>query len=57
MNILPLFFENSRITSPAQEKKSPAIINMCNRLVRGFIFTKNRIISTGIISALAINPE
>jgi hypothetical protein len=56
MNIFPLFFENSSTTSPAQEKRSPAKINLCDRLLRGFRFTENRIIRTGIISALDIKP-
>jgi hypothetical protein len=52
----PLFFENSSTTSPAQEKKSPANMKLCNRYLRGFKFFKNKIISTGMISALTINP-
>jgi hypothetical protein len=56
MNIFPLLFENSSTTSPAQEKKSPASMNLCNRFLKGFILTKNRITSTGIISALDIKP-
>ena len=56
MNILLLSFENSRLTSPAQENNSPANMNLCNRFLRGFIFDKNRMIRTGMISALVINP-
>jgi hypothetical protein len=56
MNIFPLFFENSSTTSPAQEKRSPANMNLSDRFLRGFRFTENRIIRTGIISALAKNP-
>src|SRR5450759_2101471 len=56
MKKFPLLFENSRITSPAQEKKSPANSNLCNRSVKGFIFKINKIIRTGMISALAKNP-
>jgi hypothetical protein len=32
-------------------------MNLCNRFLRGFIFDKNRIIRTGMISALVINPS
>jgi hypothetical protein len=55
-NAFPLLFENSSTTSPAQEKKRAASINKCNLLLKGFILTKNRIASAGIISAFEIKP-
>jgi hypothetical protein len=56
MKKLPLLSGNSRITSPAHEKKSPARISHCNLFERGYKFAKNRIIRTGIIRALEKNP-
>jgi hypothetical protein len=55
-NRSPFLWENSRITSPAQEKISPANISRFNRFKPCLRVAIKRIMRTGMISAFVTNP-